>query len=207
MTENTTSFRAKVLGPVLDSIVNGLTSTIRPVAADSSPEPGPQDIVAEGSLDEIEEHFLRMGWSEGLPIVPPTRDRVQQFLRFTDRSPNEIIGVLSPGRREATVWNVAVNGVMAGCRAEYMPILLAVVECIADPQFRLEDAGSTPGWEPLVILSGQLVEELDFNSGSGVMRVGRQANTSIGRFLRLYMRNVAGSRIPPEATDKGLASG
>ncbi|MBI2908861.1 MAG: hypothetical protein HYX92_14555, partial [Chloroflexi bacterium] len=91
----------------------------------------------------------------------------------------------------------------AGCRPEYMPILVAVVECISDPEWRIEDAGSTPGWEPLIILNGPIMKELDFNYGASVMRVGRQANTSIGRFLRLYMRNVPGLRIPPGLTDKG----
>jgi hypothetical protein len=91
---------------------------------------------------------------------------------------------------------------MAGCRPEYMPILLAIVECLADPVFRIEDAGSTPGWEPLVIVSGPLVQALNFNAGTGAMRVGRQANSSVGRFVRLYMRNVAGLRIPPGVTDQ-----
>ncbi len=110
--------------------------------------------------------------------------------------------MLLPENRQATIWNVAVNGVMAGCRPEYMPVLIAVIEAIADPLFRVEDGGSTPGWEPLIILNGPIIKQLDFYYGAGVMRVGRQANTSIGRFLRLYMINVAGLRIPPGATDK-----
>ena len=92
---------------------------------------------------------------------------------------------------------------MAGCRPEYMPVLVAAVEAMCDPRFRIEDAGSTPGWEPLVIVSGPIIKELDLHSGQGVMRVGRQANTSIGRFVRLYLRNVCGYRIPPGAGDKG----
>jgi hypothetical protein len=78
-----------------------------------------------------------------------------------------------------------------------------VVEAISEPEFRIQDAGSTPGWEPLIILNGPIIKELDFNYEAGVMRVGRKANTSIGRFLRLYMRNVAGLRIAPGGTDKG----
>src|SRR5262249_7443189 len=139
---------------------------------------------------------------DGLPVIPPTVDRVKAFLGCTDRSASEVLGVLAPEKREATVMNVAVNGVMAGCRPEDMPILLAVVECITDPAFRMEDAGSTPGWEPLVVVSGPLVRALDFNSGTGVMRVGRQANASVGRFVRMYMRNVAGLRAPPGVTDQ-----
>ena len=133
--------------------------------------------------------------------MPPTRERVEAFLAWTARDPDEVLGVLPPEFREATVWSVAVNGVMAGCRPEYMPVLLAAVEAIADPGFRLEDAGSTPGWEPIVVVSGELVEALGFNTGVGAMKVGRRANTSIGRFLRLFIRNVAGFR--PGSTDKG----
>jgi hypothetical protein len=92
---------------------------------------------------------------------------------------------------------------MAGCRPEYMPLLVAIVEAMVDPQFRIQDCGSTPGWEPVVIVSGPIVKDLDFNYGQGVMRVGRQANTSIGRFVRLYLRNACGFRIPPGAGDKG----
>ncbi|MFH1486565.1 MAG: hypothetical protein ABIH46_10880, partial [Chloroflexota bacterium] len=201
MTDSKEELRKKVEEVVVENIVRGLVTpakdSVKPV------EPGPRDIVLKGTLRQVQEFFYANLWTEGLPIVPPTIEEVERFLAFTDRSPDEVIGVLLPENRQATVWNVAVNGVMAGCRPEYMPILLAVVEAIADPEFRIEDAGSTPGWEPLVIMNGPIIKELDFNYESGVMRVGRQANTSIGRFLRLYMRNVAGLRIPPGATDKG----
>jgi hypothetical protein len=83
-----------------------------------------------------------------------------------------------------------------------MPVLLAVVECIADPRFHIQDAGSTPGWEPLVVVSGPLVKTLDFNVEAGALRIGRRANSTVGRFTRLYMRNVAGLRIPPGVTDQ-----
>ncbi|MBI2906327.1 MAG: hypothetical protein HYX92_01585 [Chloroflexi bacterium] len=201
MIDSPEELRHKVQREVVENIVRGLTATAAKVA--KSAEPAPRDAVFKGSLDEVQEFFLQNMWTDGLPIVPPTIDRVGEFLRFTDRSPDDVIGVLLPENREATVWNIAVNGVMAGCRPEYMPVLVAIVEAIADPEFRIEDAGSTPGWEPLIILNGPIVRELDFNYGSGAMRVGRQANTSVGRFLRLYMRNVAGLRIPPGATDKG----
>lgn len=166
------------------------------------PEPDPLSIAFAGTLDEIQDHFVDRGWSDGLPVVPPTIDRIRRFLEFTDRDAHDVLGVLRPGEREATAWTVAANGVMAGCRPEYMPVLVAVTEAVADPEFAVEDAGSTPGWEPLVILSGGLAKELDFNSGAGVMRVGRRANSTVGRFLRLLLRNVADLRIPPGDTDK-----
>jgi len=190
----------KVTDVLINNIIKGLTKQV--IQSPRPKEPQPSDIVFEGTLDEIQEFFTRRLWADGLPIIPPTLDRIEKFLKFTNRPPDQLIGKLLPENREATVWNIAVNGVMAGCRPEYMPVLLAVVEAIADPEFRIQDAGSTPGWEPLIILNGPIIKELDFNYEAGVMRVGRQANTSIGRFLRLYMRNIAGLRIPPMSTDK-----
>ncbi|MBI2907640.1 MAG: hypothetical protein HYX92_08305 [Chloroflexi bacterium] len=201
MTDSEEELQRKVKEVLLNNVIEGLTTS----AADSAKpvEPGMRDIVFKGTLKEVHEFFVKNLWTDGLPIIPPTIEEVERFLAFTDRSPDEVVGVLPPENRQATIWNIAVNGVMAGCRPEYMPILVPIVEAIADPEFRLEDAGSTPGWEPLLILNGPIIKELDFNYGCGVMRVGRQANTSLGRFLRLYMRNVAGLRIPPGDTDKG----
>jgi hypothetical protein len=197
---------ARKIDALLPQVIAGL-ATMHESAATAEAEPGPRDVVYRGTLDEIHEHFHRHLWTDGLPIVPPTLARVDAFLRHTKRGADDVIGRLLPENRAATVWSVAVNGVMAGCRPEYMPVLVAIVEAIADPVFRVEDAGSTPGWEPLVIVSGPVVRALDLNFGQGVMRVGRQANTSIGRLLRLYLRNVAGLRIPPGAGDKGSIAG
>jgi len=197
---------AKKVEMLLPQIIAGLSGA-RDTARTATAEPSPRDVVFRGTLDEIQERFHANLWTDGLPIIPPTRERVERFLARTRRAPDEVIGRLLPENRTATVWSIAVNGVMAGCRPEYMPVLIAVVEAIADPIFRAEDAGSTPGWEPLVIVSGPVVRRLDLNHGQGVMRVGRQANTSLGRFLRLYLRNVAGLRIPPGAGDKGSIAG
>jgi hypothetical protein len=207
MNDGDDDFDRKVREEVAPAVVTALLER----TAEAAPGPAPADaaepertaIVFRGDIDAIQDHFADLQWSDGLPVVPPTRERVQRFLAFTDRDPDELLGVIPSENREATVWTVAVNGVMAGCRPEYMPLLLAVVEAIADPGFRLEDAGSTPGWEPIVLVSGRVVKDLDFNVGTGVMRVGRRANSSIGRFLKLYMRNVAGIRIPPSDTDLG----
>ncbi len=160
-------------------------------------------IAFSGTLDEVQDHFESLGWTDGLPIVPPTPERVAAFLAQTSRSPDQTCGKLPPSNNEATVLAVAVNGVMAGCRPEYMPILITIVEILATPLFRLEDAGSTPGWEPLVIVSGPVVERLGFNSGTGALKAGYRPNTTIGRFTRLCMRNIAGFRVTPDITDKG----
>jgi hypothetical protein len=170
------------------------------VAADEA-EPAERDIVFSGSFEEINDHFCDQEWSDGLPIIPPTRDRVERFLEFTDRKPDEVLGVMLPDNRAATVWSIAVNGVMAGCRPEYMPILVALVEAMADPRYGVEHSGNTPGSETLIILNGPIIKELGFNYTQGVMRDGFRPNTSVGRFWRLYLRNVAGFLL--HKTDKG----
>lgn len=205
LADDSDTFRTKMLDSVAPAVVDALVAGSGASMTDAGPErePEPREIVFSGDLDAVQEHFEERGWTDGLPIVPPTLDRVDSFLRHTARDAGEVLGSLAPEQREATVWNVAVNGVMAGCRPEYMPVLLGIAECLVDPEFRIADAGSTPGWEPLVVLSGPVASRLGFNSGTGVMRVGRRANTSVGRFVRLYLRNLPGLRIAPDHTDQG----
>ncbi len=203
MTETEGAVR-EVTAALVEQVVRGLAEKREiPATAQVTERTtfAPRRIVARGTLEEVNDTFHKRLWTDGLPIVPPTVDRIERFLHFTDLAAHDVLGVLPPGKQEASVWSVATNGVMAGCRPEHMPILVAIVQAIADPVFNLEDAGSTAGWEPLVILSGPAVKEFDFNAGRGVTRIGRHANSSVGRFLRLYMRNVAGLRIPPGSYD------
>jgi len=202
MVDSEEVLRRKVESSLAPGLLEGLTGAA-PQAVQASAEPAPGTVALSGTLDEVQEQFHRNLWTDGLPIVPPTRERVDAFLACTPRKPDEVLAVVPQEGREATILSIAVNGVMAGCRPEYMPVLVAAIEAMVDPKFRIQDCGSTPGWEPLVIVSGAIVKDLDFNSGQGVMRVGRQANTSIGRFIRLYLRNICGYRIPPGAGDKG----
>jgi hypothetical protein len=185
---------------LVPNIVRELTRIV--TAAEEVTEPEPGSVVFAGTLDEVNEYFLERQWTDGLPIVPPTLDRVAAFLQFTGRDPDEVLGVLQPENREATIWSIAVNGVMAGCRPEYMPILIGIVEAMAEPNFYARDFGATPGLEPMVIVNGPIVKQLGFNYGTAVMRVGRQANTSIGRFARMFLRNIVGLRFSPDESDK-----
>ena len=204
MTQSREELRDQVITLLLPRIIEGLSKPLKLAEhAEEAALPQPRDIVFRGTLDQINDHFQEQSWSDGMPVVPPTRERIERFLCYTERDPNEVIGVCPPANREATVWTVAVNGVMAGCRPEYMPILLAVIEAICTPEYKIEDAGSTPGWESLIVLSGPIIKELSFNSGQGVMRMGRQPNTSVGRFLRLFIRNLCGFTHAPEGADKG----
>ena len=191
--------RANVEAVTVEGVVQGLTAA--PEKASDLVEPEPGEVVFEGTPDEINRFFYENGWSDGLPIVPPTAARVTEFLRFTDRDADEELGVLLPDKRSATVRTVAINGVMAGCRPEYMPVLVALVEAMADPRYGVEHSGNTPGAETLIIVNGPVVRQLGFNYQQGALRDGFQANTSIGRFWRLSLRNVAGFQ--PHRTDKG----
>ena len=153
--------QGNVLNVTLADVISNLTENPAPSAI--ADEPGRDDIVGRGGLTEINRLFIEKEWSDGLPIIPPTRDRVEEFLRCTSRSPDEVLGVLLPDNRSATVWSVAVNGVMAGCRPEYMPILLALIEAMADPRYGVEHSGNTPGGETLIILNGPMIKEFGFN--------------------------------------------
>jgi len=158
-------------------------------------------IVGCGNFHAINQLFLERRWSDGLSIVPPTSDRVAAFLSHTRDDPDRKIGVLQPAGASATVRNVAINGVMANCQPEYMPVLIGIAEILCDPAFGVEHSGDTTGGDPLIILNGPVIKELDFNCAGAALRDGYQANTSVGRFIRLYQRNVAG--ILPEGADKG----
>jgi hypothetical protein len=189
-TQSDDELYANITGVTLDCVIENLTQS--PDAANDSAEPSPRDIVAEGTFEDINSLFYDNEWSDGLPIVPPTVDKVEEFLKFTDRDPDEVLGIILPDSRAATVWSVAVNGVMAGCRPQYMPVLVALIEAMVDPEYGVEHSGNTPGGETLITINGPIIKELEFNCTQGVLRDGFMPNTSIGRFWRLYLRNVAG---------------
>lgn len=184
---------------MVDQVVKGLT--VQPADAKLKKEPKLRDIIFSGTFEEVNEYFMEKEWSDGLPVVPPTLEKVDEFLKFTDRKPEEVLGVLKPNNREATIWNVAVNGVMSGCRPEYMPVLVALTEAMCDPYFAQQNLGHTPGTEVMIVLNGSIIKELDFNCEQGALRPGFQANTSVGRFWRMYLRNVCG--FLPHKSDKG----
>ena len=197
-TQSNEEIERNILDVTLDQVIANLTSS---TAAKGDPaEPGPYDVVFRGGLRAVNAFFVENEYSDGLPIIPPTREAVEEFLRHTDRRPDEMLGVLLPDNRAATVWSIAVNGVMAGCRPEYMPILVALIEAMCDPRYGVEHSGNTPGGDTLIILNGPIIKELGFNYRQGALRDGFLPNTSIGRFWRLYLRNVAG--FLPHKTDK-----
>jgi hypothetical protein len=189
-TQSTQELYRNIVEVTVDRVIENLTRA--PELAETKDEPGAHDIVCKGGFDAVNRYFYKHELSDGLPIVPPTRPKIGQFLKFVDRDPHEVLGVLLPDGRAATLWSIAVNGVMAGCRPEYMPLLVALVEVLCDPKYGVEHSGNTPGGDALIIVNGPIIKQLDLNYTQGVLRDGFIANTSIGRFLRLYLRNVAG---------------
>ena len=181
---------ANIVSTTLDAVVTGLTSAHSGMQITAEPESS--GVVFEGTIDEINRYFYENLWTDGLPIVPPTRERIEAFLAFTDRKPDDVLGRMLPEKRAATIWNIAINGVMAGCRPEYMPLLVALIEAMVDPKYGVEHSGNTPGAETQIVINGPLIKELGFNYEQGALRDGFQANTSIGRFWRLCLSNITG---------------
>ena len=149
----------------------------------------PQAPVFSGTIDEINEFYNDMLWSDGMPIIPPTVERVEEFMKFTDYRWNRTIAVLSPSYRQSLVWHVAVNGVMAGCKPEYMPLLIAITKAMTSGDFR-RTLGSTHAWIPYCWANGPVARQLGLDCGQG--QINEQANVSIGRFMNLAMLNLAG---------------
>lgn len=153
-------------------------------------------IRAVDAQSAVNELFLARGWTDGLPVVAPTVDRVRDMLRFSRASAQTALAPLAPMQGLATVEKVAINAVMAGCRPEYLPVVLAAVRALASPAFNLRGVQSTDeNVAPLLIVSGPIVQQLGINDGIGALGPGVQANATIGRALRLVMINIGGGRL------------
>ena len=148
---------------------------------------------AEDSFVELNELYYERGWTDGLPIIPPTEAAVAAMLRGADREPDEVVAVLPPRQGEATVERIAINAVMAGCLPEYLPVVLAAVAAVADPALNLDSVqATTHPVAPLIIVNGPLARRLQINSGYNCFGQGFRANAAIGRGLRLVLMNVGG---------------
>lgn len=142
--------------------------------------------------DPVEVCFDR-GWTDGLPVVPPTPERVLRMLTGTSRDPADVVGRVPPDLAELTVEKVAINAVMAGCRPEYMPLLLGIVEAALEPELALHGLVCTTCFSgPVVVVNGPVTRRLGMNSGIGALGPGNRANATLGRALNLIVRNVGG---------------
>ncbi len=151
------------------------------------------DSVAE-LIRKAYEHAYDQGWTDGLPIIPATSGSVQEFVAASGRAADEIIAVLPPRKGQATVESIAVNAIMAGCLPEYMPVVIAAVDAIADRGFPLElmQITTNPMTE-FFLVNGPVRDKLNINYGTGCLGPGWRANSTIGRAVRLVLNNIGGA--------------
>lgn len=183
--------------PVIDELVDGL---IKPLTKEELTLPTSSgnnysDITFTGSLEEINNYFYKMGWTNGMPIVPPTREAVNNMLRGTDLDPDFIIAKLPPMLGDATVEKIAVNAVMAGCLPIYMPVLIALVEAMVDPCIHLEGwTCSVAGFAPVMIINGPIRNQIKVNGSGNLLSPYYKANATIARAFSFIIMNIAGVR-------------
>ncbi len=153
--------------------------------------------------EAVFEYLLERKWTDGLPVIPPTPERVERMLAGTRRDPGEVVARLNPRQGDATVERVAINAVMAGCAPAYLPVVLAAVEAVADPAFNLTGIQATTNpVGPLVVVNGAVRTRIGMNCGRNALGPGNRANATIGRALRLCLINIGGG-IPGDV-DKAI---
>jgi len=194
-------FICKMVDEQVDAIIQGLTTLPAAVGTAIGTRGSGQttelftvelDATPMG-LDAVNHFLAERDWSDGLPVIPPTPAAVEQMLRGTKRSPQDVLMVMEPGFGLATVEKIAINAVMAGCRPEHFPVLLAAIDCLAQPQMNHRDmqvSGHTEA--PLILVNGPIAQKAGINYGTSAMGPGvvNSANTAIGRALRLCLINI-----------------
>lgn len=180
---------------VIDDIVRALTTPL------TEEEKAPKEVedlsglIFKGSLREVNNFFYQKGWTNGAPIMPPTKEAVEEMLTGTDLSRNHVVAKIPPMLGKATVAKIAVNAVMAGCLPTYMPILIAAVEGMVDPKIHLEGwTCSVASWAPMVIVNGPVRKDININGAGAVMSPYYKANATIAHALALMIMNIGGVR-------------
>jgi hypothetical protein len=160
----------------------------------AAPPPRAKLVEAPSDPDEFNRLYIKRRWGDGLIIAPPTEEAVQRMLRHTRRAPDEIVATIAPGMGAATVEYIAIQGVMAGCYPEYLPVLIAAAEAVATPRFHLQAIQATTNPAAVwLIVNGPIARWLEVNSGSGCFGQGTWANATLGRALRLILQNIGGA--------------
>ncbi len=177
----------KVLWP---QIVKALTEPVSQSEMSTHTNHAKRDnVVFSGSLQQVNAYFAQQGWTDGLPVIPPTREAVSEFMKFCDEAPETVVAIVPPSRRAVTLQHVAVNGVMAGCQPEFMPILVAITKAMTHGAFR-RTLSSTHGWTPYCWINGPIARQLEFHCDQG--EISAQRHMAIGRFFNLAMLNFGG---------------
>ncbi len=147
------------------------------------------EIIYYGSYDDIQEYFKINNWTDGLPIVPPTDEKINEYLKFTPYKASDVIGTIAVGYRECTVYTVAANAVMSGVPKEFMPVCIAFASGMNNGEWR-KPLSSTHGWTPYAWLNGPLARQLGIDNQQGM--ISEAVNKALGRFIDLCMLNIGG---------------
>jgi hypothetical protein len=181
---------------VADDMIDALTKAL--TAEEASPKPrepeNPTRIIFKGSLEEMNGFFYRRGWTDGLPVMPPTEEAVAKMLTGTDLPADHLVAELEPRRGKATIEKIAINAAMAGALPTYMPLLIAGVKALAAHPSSGMMAASTGSFSPFWLINGPVAKDLQINSGFGALSPGNIANATIGRALGLLTKNIRGVR-------------
>jgi hypothetical protein len=148
-----------------------------------------------GSAEDPFEFMFDRGLTDGLPVIPPTPERVIRMLSGTRRDPQDVVATVAPNMAPATVEKVAVNAVMAGCRREYLPVVIAALDAVCSWEFNIHGImATTAGATPVIVVNGPIRQRIGMNMGGNALGQGNRANATIGRALKLVLRNVGGAR-------------
>ncbi|MFC1971585.1 hypothetical protein ACFLV0_06665 [Chloroflexota bacterium] len=153
------------------------------------------------TLENIYAFICQQGWGDGLPIIPPTEERVGKMIDYVDRYPDEVVAQVAPIDGEATIEKIAINAVMVGCLPEYMPVIIAAVEAMTSPEFNLSSIQTTTNpVTALAIINGPVRQKININCTTGCMGPGWRANATIGRSIRFILINIGGGK--PDIIDR-----
>jgi hypothetical protein len=179
---------------IVDRVIAALThDPVAPVPAPTSPAAGV--VAAPAELDAFQEFAVAEGWSDGLPVLPPTEERVARLLGGSALSRDHVVATLAPRGGIATLEALAVNAALAGALPEHLPVIVAAVRAVAEPRFNLNAIQTTTHpCTPLLIVNGPLAGRLGISGGANALGQGHRANAVIGRALRLCLQNVGGAR-------------
>jgi hypothetical protein len=180
----------------MKDVIEGLTKPLTPEEKSPKQQTGKTARVAfKGDIQEVNQFYYRKGWTDGLPIIPPTEEAVAEMMTGTDLPPDHIVATIIPRKGKATIEKIAVNAVMAGALPTHMPVLIATVQALDDPKTRFDTFEvSTGSWAPFLAINGPIRNDININCSSGALSPGDIANAAIGRAVGLIVKNIGGAR-------------
>jgi len=199
---------ADVFEDIIEALIKPLAAEEKKLPREKGDEDGPPRLTITGdsyaeAAEEFNREYLEKRWGDGLPLVPPTPERVKWMLSGTKRAPEEIIGTLNPKQGVATIEKIAVNAVMAGAKPEYLPVIIGAIEAMTDATFDdLHVLASAGSFNLMIVVTGPIATEIEMEGGIGFLGHGWRANNTIGRAVRLSTLNIG--RTWPAVNDMGL---